>query len=396
MIDDTRPAPQAWPPRSPSSPSPSSRSAPGPRSACRRDSRRRSTSPARASPPGARRGASPPRRRWCSTTREPLPGAHRRPLPERRDGRPHARVPRAAGRRAPHARHRVPVPLRAAPAQRPGGRRPQRGSSCSSRPSTATGGSAFSIGMIDGRAELFAGGTPPRDQAPLLRQPEGVGGRLGRTALRRRSGIGARGPPRSRRAASLDPRYVVGAAAPGAGDGCTDTLWIGADGNAEAPWQQGPGEIWRVPPDGSPALLLRGPIPAAIAASPGGHLFVADRQGSRAVRRHAGRPAHPVRRPTARATRRAGSRSPPTRPRRAGAGIAGDLFVATINQGAWPVNEVVRISGPFDSSIRQRPPSALTSFALSARARPAFPGSDRLGTLLASRQPGRVEGPAGP
>jgi hypothetical protein len=28
--------------------------------------------------------------------------------------------------------------------------------------------------------------------------------------------------------------------------------------------------------------------------------------------------------------------------------------VATINQGAWMVNEVVRISGPFDELIRQR------------------------------------------
>ena len=36
------------------------------------------------------------------------------------------------------------------------------------------------------------------------------------------------------------------------------------------------------------------------------------------------------------------------------AGIAGDLFVAMINLGAWTVNEVVRISGPFDELIRQR------------------------------------------
>jgi glucose/arabinose dehydrogenase len=28
--------------------------------------------------------------------------------------------------------------------------------------------------MLDGRAQLFAGGTPPRDTPPLLRQPEGV------------------------------------------------------------------------------------------------------------------------------------------------------------------------------------------------------------------------------
>ena len=36
------------------------------------------------------------------------------------------------------------------------------------------------------------------------------------------------------------------------------------------------------------------------------------------------------------------------------AGIAGALFVATINGGAWQVNDVVQISGPFDDHIRQR------------------------------------------
>ena len=39
------------------------------------------------------------------------------------------------------------------------------------------------------------------------------------------------------------------------------------------------------------------------------------------------------------------------------AGIAGDLFVATTTLGAWPVNEVVRISGPFDELIPAAPPS---------------------------------------
>ena len=29
------------------------------------------------------------------------------------------------------------------------------------------------------------------------------------------------------------------------------------------------------------------------------------------------------------------------------AGIAGDLLVITISRGRWPVNEVIRVSGPF-------------------------------------------------
>ncbi|OLB00969.1 MAG: hypothetical protein AUH09_02575 [Candidatus Rokubacteria bacterium 13_2_20CM_70_12] len=36
------------------------------------------------------------------------------------------------------------------------------------------------------------------------------------------------------------------------------------------------------------------------------------------------------------------------------AGIAGDLFVVTINRGAWQVSEVLRISGPFDAPLRGR------------------------------------------
>ena len=32
----------------------------------------------------------------------------------------------------------------------------------------------------------------------------------------------------------------------------------------------------------------------------------------------------------------------------------GDLFIVTIKAGAWPVNEVVRISGPFDEFGVQR------------------------------------------
>jgi hypothetical protein len=49
-------------------------------------------------------------------------------------------------------------------------------------------------------------------------------------------------------------------------------LWIGGDGKAEAPWQPGPGEIWQVGSQGGPRLVLTGPVPQAIAVSPGGHL----------------------------------------------------------------------------------------------------------------------------
>ena len=206
--------------------------------------------------------------------------------------------------------------------------------------------------VVDGRAELYAGGTPPRDATPLLRQPEGAAvdsaGRL--YVADRESGRVVLLDPAGR---LLDPRYVTVQRPRVLAIDLTDTLWIGADGNAEAPWQQGPGEIWRVPREGAPALLLRGPMPAAIAASPGGHLFVADRQGSELFALTAGGQRVPFLTYTQGDAPRGLAFAPDT-PATRRAGVAGDLFVATINQGAWTVNEVVRISGPFDELIRQR------------------------------------------
>jgi DNA-binding beta-propeller fold protein YncE len=206
--------------------------------------------------------------------------------------------------------------------------------------------------VVDGRAELFAGGTPPRETPPLLRQPEGMAvdsaGRL--YVADRESGLVLRLDPAGR---VLDPRYVVLQRPRVLAMDATDTLWIGADGNAEAPWQQGPGEIWRVPRGGTAALLLRGPMPAAIAVSPGGHLLVADRQGSELFALTPEGQRVPFLTYTQGDAPRGLAFAPDT-PETRRAGIAGDLFVATINLGAWPVNEVIRISGPLDELIRQR------------------------------------------
>jgi DNA-binding beta-propeller fold protein YncE len=91
----------------------------------------------------------------------------------------------------------------------------------------------------------------------------------------------------------------------------------------------------------------------AIAVSPDGHLFVADRQGSELFAiTPAGRRVPFLTYTQGDAPR--GLAFAPDTPETRRAGIAGDLFVATINLGAWPVNEVVHISGPFDELIRQR------------------------------------------
>jgi DNA-binding beta-propeller fold protein YncE len=206
--------------------------------------------------------------------------------------------------------------------------------------------------VVDGRPQLFAGGTPPRDVAPLLRQPEGVAvDSTGHVYVAdRASGAVLRLDPSGR---VLDPRHVVVQRPRVLAVDPTDALWIGADGNAEAPWQQGPGEIWRVARGGAPTLLLRGPIPAAIAVSAGGHLLVADRQGAQLFALTPDGQRVPfVSYSQGDAPR--GLAFAPDTPETRRAGISGDLFVVTINLGAWPVNDVVRISGPFDELIRQR------------------------------------------
>ena len=48
------------------------------------------------------------------------------------------------------------------------------GASCLSPPSTGTGCVGVLHRMLAGRAELLAGGTPPRGHPPTLKQPEGA------------------------------------------------------------------------------------------------------------------------------------------------------------------------------------------------------------------------------
>ena len=110
----------------------------------------------------------------------------------------------------------------------------------------------------------------------------------------------------------------------------------------------GPGEIWGIGPGQEPTLVLRGPLSWAIGVGPGGRLFVADRQGAVvfAVSEN-GKRFDVVRFTDGDAPRTLGFAPATAETRRAG--IAGDLFVAVIRKGAWPTNEIVRISGPFDS-----------------------------------------------
>lgn len=206
--------------------------------------------------------------------------------------------------------------------------------------------------VADGRALLFTGGTPPRGTPPLLRQPEAVafdaGGHL--YVADREEGTIARFDPSGK---LVDPRYAS-VLRPRLlaidGDG---SLWIGSDGNATAPWQDGPGGIWRVGPDGALVRLAEVLPPAGMSLGPGGVLFVGQRRSAQIV---AVTPEG-TRIEFATATEGTAPRGlafAPDTPETRRAGIAGDLFVITIRRQAWQVNDVVRISGPFEEFVRQR------------------------------------------
>ena len=200
--------------------------------------------------------------------------------------------------------------------------------------------------VVDGHAELFAGGTPPKGTPPLFTQPEGA-------AVDRAGNVYVADRDQSR-VVKLDPsgrlldaRYVTVARPRTLVMDDNDHLWIGSDGSAEAPWQRGDGEIWRVSPQGSPSVVLRGSITTAMSVDGRGRLFVADRQGATIFVVTADGRRMDFAAFTDGAAPRALVFAPDT-PAIRQAGFAGQLFVVTISRGAWSVNEVWRIGGPFE------------------------------------------------
>jgi sugar lactone lactonase YvrE len=218
------------------------------------------------------------------------------------------------------------------------------------------------IGVVyrvrDGHPALFAGGTPPAGQPPLLKQPEGIAvdpaGHV-YVADRGRDHVVKLDP-----AGKVVERHYLGLTVPRVrmlALDATGSLWIAGDGTAAAPWQDGVGHIWRVGPDGVARLVLEAPHAAAIAVGPGGALFVADRT---AARLYAVTPDG-RRIDFAAFTGGVQPRSlafAPVTPETLQAGIAGDLFVVTFVLRTWYLNEVVRISGPFADFVRREDRSA--------------------------------------
>jgi sugar lactone lactonase YvrE len=208
--------------------------------------------------------------------------------------------------------------------------------------------------IVDGRAELVAGGTPPRGTPPLLRQPEGVAldpdGNI--YVADRQHGAVMRLDPTGR---VLDPAWLT-LTRPRLLVAHGERLWVAADGDTEAPWQSGTGVIWTIRGQ-ERRVALSGPIVSGMDVSPTGHLFVADRAGARILAVGGDGTSTDVVRFTDGDAPRTLGWAPVTEATRR-AGIAGDLFVVVIRRGTWSVNDIVRISGPFDELIRARFPAA--------------------------------------
>ena len=205
--------------------------------------------------------------------------------------------------------------------------------------------------IADGRAELVAGGTPERGHSPLLRQPEGAAlDAEGNIYVADRAEATIARLDRNGRV--LDPKWFPVQRPRVLAIDRRDQLWIGADAAAEAPWSRGPGEIWRVLPDGGASVMQRGPLASGLALGPRDVPFVADRQAGKIfLLTPDGRRVDFASYSDGDAPR--GIAFAPTTPETRAAGFAGDLFVITIRNGAWPVNSVLRITGPFEDFVRK-------------------------------------------
>jgi sugar lactone lactonase YvrE len=205
--------------------------------------------------------------------------------------------------------------------------------------------------VVDGRPALFAGGRPVAGEPPLLRHPEGVAidaaGHV-YVADREQNTVVRLSPAGDLVDAAFvrltRPRMLAFDEA--------GHLWVAGDGTAETPFGAGQGEIWRVAPDGTARLVLQGPLPAGLAVHPGGTVFVAQRRTGQVFA-----VSPDGRRLDFAATGSGGFvrglAFAPITPETRRAGIAGDLFVVVVSRAMWLINEIVRVSGPFEEWLRR-------------------------------------------
>src|SRR5262245_26411160 len=205
--------------------------------------------------------------------------------------------------------------------------------------------------LVDGRAQLFAGGTPERPLPPVLVQPEAVAvDAAGHVFVAdRERGVVAR---LGANGYMLDSSYVRVIRPRMLAVDEADHLRVASDGNAEAPWQAGPGSLWRVAPGGERRLVLEGPIAQGLSPGPGGVVAVADRQAPAIFAVSPEGTRISLARFTDGLAPRGLAFVPVTAETRA-AGVAGDLLVVVIRSGTLQLNEIARISGPFLEHVQR-------------------------------------------
>jgi hypothetical protein len=207
--------------------------------------------------------------------------------------------------------------------------------------------------LLDGRAEMLAGGTPPPREPALFKQPEGAAvdaaGHIYVADRQRGVVVKLDGAGRV-----LDARWLV-VTRPRLLAARGERIWVAADGDTEAPWMTGTGEVWTVRGD-ERRVALTGPLVAGMDVGPDGRLFVADRHNARVLAVDPDGASSEVVTFTDGDAPRALAWAPVTEATRR-AGIAGDLFVVVTRRGAWSLNEIVRISGPFGDRTPTPPTS---------------------------------------
>lgn len=205
----------------------------------------------------------------------------------------------------------------------------------------------------NGQATLFAGGPPARRRSPLLMDPEGIAfdpddhvyvidGELGVVVK-----LDIHGKV-------INPKYINGL-----GRGRTLTydsrgfIWVGTDGTHDTPHEDGSGRIYRASlPDGKLTLLHAGPLASGMSLSPGGNIFAAQRRSGLLFALTPGGKRVEFATFRGRTALRTLVFPPNTKENRE-AGIAGDLFVMVFPMLDYPVREIIRISGPFDTYIKK-------------------------------------------
>jgi len=206
--------------------------------------------------------------------------------------------------------------------------------------------------LRQGRASLFAGGTPPPGSPPLLRQPETLAFDLEGNVyvVDAEQELVLKLDPTGR---VIDPRFVSGF---GRGRLLAfdpkGQLWIGSDGPATAGFQDSAGQVWRTTPERTLTLAFQGMLPSGMSVSPGGSLFVSQRRGGKIfVLTPDGRRLDftDLSESTILRTLAFAPVTPETRRE----GIAGHLFLVTSPRSNFQAIEVGRISGPFDDFIQR-------------------------------------------